>query len=256
MNPNACRVVLRPRDPLEVMDLAFAFTRTRWRPLGWLLLTTVLPLWVPTAVASVLLDGHWAVLAVPLLTGPLVQALFTVLVGRLLFTGQVRHRDVWRDVSRRLGALAAVWFVRGVALALSSLVCFAAVPLLHGALLYQPEAALLERVDVSRGIRRSSRLAGGQAGSTVVAILAWYGLLAWFALVAEVGGDQLLSFVLQLGQPFGSVWDGQVTPHLLLGLFLFQPAYAVYRLFLYVDVRTRVEGWDLQVSLRALGMGR
>jgi hypothetical protein len=78
----------------------------------------------------------------------------------------------------------------------------------------------------------------------------------WFAVTAEAVGQGLVSGVLQLGTPFGDVLLGEVTPFLILGILLSHPVYAIYRLLLYVDVRTRVEGWDLQVGLRAAGLSR
>ena len=50
----------------------------------------------------------------------------------------------------------------------------------------------------------------------------------------------------------GSVLDGVATVPAIAGMLLVQPFIAMYRLMLYVDVRTREEGWDLQVELRAL----
>ena len=69
-------------------------------------------------------------------------------------------------------------------------------------------------------------------------------------------GHGIVEFLLQLGRPFGSLSNGEVTPYAVAGVLLAQPLIALYRLLLYVDVRTRLEGWDLQVSLRALGMER
>jgi len=254
VNPHQCRIALRPRGTLEVLDLAVILVRARHGPLARMLLVTVLPVWVVCVALCVLTDGHWAVLAVPLLVGPVLQAPFTVLAGRLLFAEQITVREVVGDLWGRAPALVASWVLKIGALAASSLTCFYAWPLLQAALMYTSEAALLERVGTGRGLRRTLRLAGGHPGAALVGAGAWYAFVAWFAVVAEVGGQQLVGFVLQLGHPFGQLVEGQVTPYLVLGLLLAQPAYAVVRLLLYVDVRTRVEGWDLQVSLRALGL--
>jgi hypothetical protein len=123
------------------------------------------------------------------------------------------------------------------------------------ALLYKTEAALLERVGAARSLRRSLRLASGHLGVALVGTLSWWILTLWFAFIAEGAGQGLVDFVLQMGQPFGSALDQQATPWVLGGMIAAQPLHAVYRLLLYVDVRTRVEGWDLQVALRAAGLG-
>ena len=73
------------------------------------------------------------------------------------------------------------------------------------------------------------------------------------------GGDRgqlIVAQGLQLGQPFGSAMDLQVTPYLLFGMLAVQPLHALYRLLLYIDVRTRVEGWDLQVAFRGAAIER
>jgi hypothetical protein len=128
--------------------------------------------------------------------------------------------------------------------------------LIEPALAYMTETALLERVAVSRGISRTMRLAGARPSNALVTALSWWLLTAWFALVGEAAGQGLVGFVLQLGQPFGELAVDHVTPYVLGGVLVAQPLHAVYRLLLYVDVRTRLEGWDLQVALRAAGMAR
>ena len=73
-------------------------------------------------------------------------------------------------------------------------------------------------------------------------------------MAAESLGQGIIGFVFQLGAPFGALSSGDATPYLLMGVLLANPVNAMYRLLLYVDARTRSEGWDLQVRLRALGL--
>lgn len=253
MNPNACRVVLRRRGPLEVFDLALRFLRAHAAPFARLFAVLLLP-WVPLAVAAcALTGGHPALVLVPLLAAPWLQAPATVLAGRLLFAEQVRVRDVLRELVRRPGAAlaAAGWWTASQVLG-----CGVLGWVLGVATCWVTEVALLEEAAVSRILRRSTRLAQLHLGVSVSAVFAWYGLTAWGALAGETLGQAVVGNVLQLGEPFGSAWEGTVTPFLLLGILAAQPVYGVYHLLLYLDVRTRAESWDLQVALRALGMAR
>ncbi|MFT4624164.1 MAG: hypothetical protein ACI8PZ_002823 [Myxococcota bacterium] len=257
MNPNLCRVVLRPRGPLEVFDLTVQLIRDRWRPLARLTLLMVGLPWLLVCVPLCwLTDGHLALLAIPLVAVPLVQAPFTLLGGRLLFADELSVRDVLGDLVGRGGGL--VWSTLMLALGwlISIAVCGILLPVVQPGLLYLPETALLERVPARRGINRSVRLAGGHAGIALVGAGAWWFLLLWGALVGEATGQAVVGFLLQLGEPLGAATSGQVTPWMLGGMLLVQPLHALYRLMLYVDVRTRVEGWDLQVGLRAAGLAR
>lgn len=256
MNPNLCRVVLRPRGVLEVFDLGWRLIRETWRAQVRLLAVV----WLLPALACVpvtwLADGSPWLLAIPLLLGPAIQAPVTLLTGRLLFDPEVRVRPVLGEALRRVAPLAASWVVAALALVGGVATCGVGLLPSQGAILYLPEAVLLERVDVGRGVRRSLRLASGHAGIAAFGVAARYGVAAWCGLVGEYGMQALFTLVLQLGEPFGALTRGDVTPFLLGGLLLSHPLFAVYRLLLYVDVRTRNEGWDLQVGLRAAGMNR
>ena len=119
---------------------------------------------------------------------------------------------------------------------------------------FMSEAVFLERVPASRAIRRSAILTGGAGGSAMAATGGAVFLLGWVALAVDSLASGLFGFVLQMGAVGGSLSNGDLTPWVLLGLLLAQPLIAIYRLVLYVDARTRTEGWDLQVSFRALGM--
>jgi hypothetical protein len=254
VNPHLCRVVLRPRGPFEVFDLGYRFMRERFWPLARMGVVVLLPPWLALSVAAWWFEGNLLVLVPAILIGPVLQAPFTLLAGRLLFNEKVRVREVLWDVVRQTPALLGTWAVAILGWTLAAFTCFVGLPWVQGALLYLSETALLERVGPQRGLRRTLRLAAGQFGGTAVGLLAKWLLVIWFGLMGEAVGQAVVGFILQLGAPLGSLMTLQATPWLLGGVLVSQPIYAVYRLFLYVDVRTRVEGWDLQVGLRAAGL--
>jgi hypothetical protein len=256
MNPNLCRVVLRPRGPLEVFDLGLRMVGSNGRPMLTLAAATVVPVWLPLAVfAWWLPDQGWLAAFLAVVVGVPVQLPFTLLGGRLLFSDTVSVREVLRAWLGLIAPTIGVWFLYGAALVIGMLFCGWGVLFTLVPALYLAETTVLERVPMERGLRRSSRLASAHPGTAGAGALGWLGLTVWFALVGEYGMQALLGTVLQLGNPFGTLLGGAVTPGLLLGLLAAQPAIAIYRLLLYVDVRTRVEGWDLQVRLRAAGLG-
>lgn len=246
MNPNLCRIVLRPRHPLEVLDLACVLIRHKWRPYVRLAAWILLPLWLAASAVAWLVPGAGvAVLLVLLCLGPLLEAPFTRMTGLLLFQDAVGVWEVVRDTIGRSGAMVLPFVVRATV---------GWIPFVDAALLFVTEATLLERVPAPRALQRSTLLAGGNGAQAWAGALAWYGMTAWCAGVGELAGQGIVRDILQLGEPFGSAWDGAVTPYLVGGLIAARPLYAIYRLLLYVDARTRAEGWDLQVGLRAAGL--
>jgi hypothetical protein len=64
----------------------------------------------------------------------------------------------------------------------------------------------------------------------------------------------LVSDVLQLGKPFGSLWADRFSPFALAGLMLSYPYAATARFLLYVDARTRSDGWDIQLRFMAIAL--
>lgn len=256
MNPNLCRVVLRPRSAFEVFDLVLRFVHQNRGPLLRLTALTVVLPWLVLAPIGWWFEGVWWVALLPIPLFPFVQAPFTVLGGRLLFKPEVTVREALVQTVRQLGSLMAVSIVGVVGLGVSAATCFYGYLPLMAALLYVPETALLERVGLQRGLQRSMRLAGGHVGLALAGAFGRVFLTVWCVLVAEGFGQALLDTTLQLGRPFGALSDGSVTPFVVFGLLISQPIHALYRLFLYVDVRTRMEGWDLQVGLRAAGLAR
>jgi len=254
LNPNQCRVVLRPRGPLEVFDLTVRFARVHAPALWRLALWTILP-WAPIfAGLCWYFEGHLALFIIPIALGPLVQGAYTILGGRLLFSDHVELTPLARESASTGLRLLPLWFMYGVFTLVSAVACFYALPLVQVAGLFVTEAVLLERAHMGKAIQRSVAVAGAGLGHACVAVGLRWAIALWGALVCESLGQFLFDFVLQLGQPFGSLFAGQATPFALMGLLASNPLQSLYRLLVYVDVRTRAEGWDLQVALRAAGL--
>lgn len=256
MNPNQCRVVLRPRSALEVFDLTVIFIRVNARLFLRLGAFVVLPPALAFVPLCWVLEGIPVLLFAPILLVPFIQAPFTLAGGTLLFQESVTVGEVARQTWRALGPLASRVMIGGIGVVMGVCTFGYGLLMLMPALLYLSETALLERVGVERTLKRALRLAGGNLLTAMAGAAAHVFLTVWLALVCEAAGEVLLATTLQLGQPFGSLYTGQVTPFLLFGMLAAQPLHAIYRLLLYVDVRTRIEGWDLQVSLRAAGIAR
>lgn len=247
MRAESCRIVLRPRGVLETFDLVGVFVQANARTLGRLLLFTVVPASVLCGVVAWLAGGHPAAILLPLPLLGVIQLPFTALAGRLLFS---RTAHPWEQGIRgvplqvlpllavaRLGLAVASAMTLGLALFLA--------PGLH----FLPEILVLERVGPSRAFGRAMRIGAHEPLAAFAGAGARVFLTIWSALVFEALGQLVLGTGLQLGEPFGALWNGEVTPFLLAGMLVAQPLHALYRLLLYIDARTRVEGWDLQVAL-------
>ena len=256
MNLEACRLVLRPRGPLEVLDLTLRLWAVEWRVYASMCVWVLLLPFLGLSALAVATDGHWAVLAVGVAVAPCVQAPFTLLTGRLLFDANVAPAGVFKDLLPRLISLLGTWLWWPVGLVLTVPTCGYGLPVLHLGLLFSTEVALLERHNPFRNLTRGLRLAADALPQSGMGVMVrWVGTV-WAITVAEAFGQGVVGFVLQLGEPFGTLMNGEVTPFALAGVLLAHAGWAVYRVLLYLDVRTRTEGWDLQVGLMAAAGAR
>jgi hypothetical protein len=73
-----------------------------------------------------------------------------------------------------------------------------------------------------------------------------------FAVAFELWAHFLLSYVLQLGDPIDTLIDNYGSWPTIAGWLLASPFLALARLFDYVDARTRLDGWDIQVRFKAI----
>ncbi len=249
MNIHDARVVLRPRSLPDVIDLTLRLCHSAHARAYalWTALTLVpayaFCLWVQSHLGGKW-DAVWLV-AVPL--WGLLQGVFTIGAGRLLFDRNVSTAAVLRRFLSRLPMYALTL----VAMRVVPAITFVAAPVV----LMFPfihEAVLLEDASLVTAVTRSQRLtrkSGALSFELGIVSLAMIGL--WIA-GAEILGHTLAGFVFEIRSPIPSLWENGGSPFALAGFFLAAPYVATLRFLAYIDLRTRKEGWDLQLELSAL----
>jgi hypothetical protein len=248
------RVALRPRSMSDVLDLAAPFCISNRRLLFPLTLLTTAIGGVLAGICRLWLDWTWA--EVWLLTGGywiLCTGLFTSAAGELLFRepSQIRVRAVLGRFLRRfvpyLAARILQWLVLGV-----GAILLVPLPIFASRLLFVSESVLLESGSPTTSLARSSQLVLFRSGPCLglAAACALCPLLS--AVVAEVVGGAIVGLVFEMGQPFGSLWWDGGSAFAVVGVLLSVPLVATASFLGYIDMRTRKEGWDIQLRFMAL----
>ncbi len=252
MNPHACRVALRPRGSFETFDLAIALVRDN--PRVWIQCTALF-VGVPcalAAIAAIATEGSlWVLVATTLISFALPLP-FTALAARQLFDPNVQLSDVVRDLAER----PVLWSF----IAVGDFILFLFIPIFllwvpQIGVSFLPECLWLERAPL-RALPRAATLASAAPLPAITSLFAARLLLPiWLVAAVDMSGVAIWQTVLQAGQP-PQLAEGSLAPW-TAGIPLLAAAVAgAWRLLLYVDARTRSEGWDLQVSLRALALSR
>lgn len=244
------RVAFRDRSLSDVLDLALRFVVVHGRAYGWVALGSIVPLLGVSLLAGSLMgwSASWLV-ALPLAL--VAEVPFTVLASRLVFEDEVHARAVLvaalRDAPR-------VVFVRVLAAALVAVGMSALlVPgfWLATIFLFLGEVMLLERASIGQAFGRAQRIASSAVSEVLLGLLVLGLVPVGGVLLADVAGRTVLGELLQFRPP-PSLWSagGGVLP--ILGLFAQVPYLATARFFLYLNVRTRAEGWDIQTRFAAI----
>jgi hypothetical protein len=240
-------VVLRTRTIPEVLDLACRVMASK--ALGLYLRLSalcLLPLLVVCVGLRYLLDvGWWFPWLTAVTLASVLQGVFTVAAGRLLFAERVGLREVMGAYGSRFGAYLGALFLSRMLLVVSLF-------LLATRCIFVHEAALLEMASPSAALRRSSRFVLGEgANAFPILVLLFLSQLA-IVLTAELMGQALVEDVLQLGRPLGHLFTQGGSAYALAGYLVSLPYVATARFLLYIDRRTRSDGWDIQVRFMAI----
>ena len=250
MNLLESRIVLRDRKPLDVLDLALRFLvehRVAFLKVG---AVTLIPGIATTYLIGDELGWAWGWLFAIYL-GLLAQAPFTELASRLVFERDVRVRSVLRATLSRIGFVGMVRVVQLVSVAVATLFFFVPGLLLSGLFFFLGEVLLLERAGMGTALSRLQRLVTGASGEAMLGFLLLSLLHVGATLLGDVGGRTILTELLSWKAP-APAWDNGGSLLAALGFWLFLPYAAIARFFLYLNVRTRAEGWDVQTRFTSI----
>lgn len=271
MKLDRAAIVLRPRNVSEIVDLAFRLTFSLALPLYAKLAAIVL---LPILAGALVLhhyakvEWYWVWLLTVAATN-LAQGVYTVAAGRLLFAEDLRVREVLGAYFKRLPSyFFALLISRSVLTVLGSSVLLLlaqqygagagtflfifGLPFAWVALFFVHEASLLEGAGPIQAWQRAARFIKGRGGPAFALLMLLLCGQLGAVIVGELLGQALIDDLLQLGKPFGSLWDDYGSPFAILGLCLSVPFVSTARFLHYIDTRTRADGWDIQVRFLAI----
>ncbi len=244
MNPEALTLEVRPRSPWEAMDLAVRLCMQHWRILlsGWLV--TVLPIFI--IISLLLLETH-PLLAFVLVwyLKPLYDRVPLFILSRVIFSEPLNWRDVLKAVPG--------FFKTGL---LSSLTLYR---------LDMGRAFALPTVQLEglRGKQRTRRMAALRRGAKnrevllfilcihLETLLSW-GLLGMILILLPTD-LALKGFELVQVNDESPLWVNALSMLMyFLGMMVMEILYVAGGFMLYLNRRTILEGWDIELAFRKL----
>ena len=249
------QVEIRPRSPGQTVAIAARMLQHRPGPIlvAWLFYSAaVIAL---SALLLVVWELHpvWCWLIVPVLA-PLFSTPLVTTIGHLVFSPKVGFRVAARETIRRFFPFALLFVANRVIVLLG--LCLLIVP---GLYLWRSSWFLgpivcLEGSSLGASFRRGRRFAIGFHGHVLAHAANDAALLAYLALSLA----WLLHFLNAnvFGLSFAYLGNLTILPayyHMLglCGFALAAPFVTLVWFFVYLDVRTRKEGWDLELAFRA-----
>ena len=245
------RVVLRDRSLTDVLDLTFRFMSKHF----WLHLKVALVVLVPAYALCVWLGAevNWAVgWTAALLLGSLAQGPFTMLASKLVFQEHATAREALFSALHAFPRLALARFFQALSLLVSALLCVVPIFFTGPLFLFLPEIVLLEGVGFSQGASRARALALNHTGNAFSAwMLLTIARMGSVLAIGDVAGRQLVQTMLSVSPP-ESMFTSGGNYLAMAGFWIFVPFCADARFFIYLNLRTKVEGWDIQARFLAL----
>ncbi|HWA37205.1 MAG TPA: hypothetical protein VG873_05010, partial [Burkholderiales bacterium] len=236
-------VHLRPRGGWQAMDLGFRMARTWWRPAWGAWLAAYLP--AAALLHAAFPDRPWLAAALLWWLTPVFDRFVLHIMSRAVFgepPGVGETLAAWRDILRP-GLLAGLTFLR-----------------LDPLRSYMLPVWQLEKQTGrdARARRRvlGSRLRGAAFWLTVtclhfqLVVLLSLGFAAW--LLMPAGADVSFGFAELMDPDDGTWWNWLDSACYVVAVSVVQPFYVAAGFSLYLNRRTILEGWDIELQLRRL----
>ena len=231
---------------MDVLDLALVVVRNRPVTLGLAALLGIAPF---ATLNALIFHGIKDLAAgIPLflwlLEAPLATAPLTVVLGGLMFDQKPTTSRVVSTIARSAVPLIVVHgFLR--------IVLFFLIP---SRLAFANEVILLERGRWSTISRRGGDLCSGRSGELFLLGILQLALVYLFATMFYVGTGRLYQAVMVEDL----TWDlpGQESLGGLrfqIPMWLVVAFFGIVRFLAYIDQRIRLEGWEVELRLRAVG---
>ena len=239
-------VLIRERSLVDILDLALIVIRDRPWTLGLAAALGIVPFAVLNAWLFQMIEEpsgfifctSW-ILEAPLATAPL-----TLVLGGLMFGHPFRLVATLRTL---IGRSVSIILADGV---IRFFLCF----LIPSHLAFSNEMILLERTRWWKLFQRGGNLCGHRGGELFALALLQLVVIIGFALTFYIGSGRAIDAVI--GSE--SSWHLPDGPESLahwrfqLPIWLGVAYFAVVRFLVYIDQRIRLEGWEVELRLRAV----
>lgn len=252
MDLSRARIVLRQRSVLDVLDLALRFLVSHAGSYARVSVVALLPAVLVSWGVAQSFGWAWGWI-VTVFLAMLVQTPFTSLAARLVFQPDVRVRDVLGTSLRALPRVLGLRLVQLLAVGVGLMMLIVPGLWIGVSLFFIVEVAVLERATFGTAIARSLRIAAGQSGHAGAAVLALFSLQLGALVLGDQIGRSVLVDLLQFNAP-ESLFTAGGSALALIGFWLFVPYVATARFLVYLDLRTRNEGWDIQTRFLAIAL--
>lgn len=250
MNVLHTQVALRDRPLVDVLDLSVRFLATHVAVYGRLSLMVLLPSFgVSWAIGSTF--GWWWGWASALGLSLFAQAPFTALASKLMFDVNVRALDAFTAASNTLPRLFLARILQAVVVAGGFVFLIFPSAWMAAGLFFVPEVVVLERAGGVSALVRAQRILSGQFGDAMVGFLLLLCLFVASPFLGDAVGRAILEDLLEIQAPDGVTVTGGGALS-LMGFWLFVPYLATARFLIYINLRTRTEGWDIQTRFAAI----